>query len=272
MELVRGLRILDPSMQHKLAALAVSALVVLSSTSTALADVQITIQQGRVTVVAKDATVRQILAEWARVGQANIVNVDRIPGGPLTLELTDVPEQQALDILLRAVSGYVAAPRAVPVANASVFDRIVVMPTTAAPAAAPSPQAAPSAQSGTQPPRPLFDEDPDDDRAFPPAPGQGRPPIFSVPPPIVNGPGGRLATPAMVGPSGQQFPPLVIGPNGQQFPPPLPPVPGGPPPAATYPGAATTPTPVGAAAPGMIVPAPAPQQQPVPVFPGQQPQ
>src|SRR5213596_407264 len=133
--------------------------------SVAFAEVQLSLQDGRVTLIAKDATVRQILTEWARVGQTNIVNVDRIPGGPLTLELTDVPEQQALDILLRAVSGYVAAPRAVPVANASVFDRIVVMPTTAAPAAAPSPQAAPSAQSGTQPPRPLFDEDPADDRA-----------------------------------------------------------------------------------------------------------
>ena len=50
--------------------------------------------------MAKDATVRQILAEWARVGQTKIVNVERIPGGPLTLELNNVPEAQALDILL----------------------------------------------------------------------------------------------------------------------------------------------------------------------------
>ena len=60
---------------------------------------------GRVTVVAKDATVRQILTEWARVGQTKIVNVERIPGGPISIELTDVPEAQALDVLLRSVSG-----------------------------------------------------------------------------------------------------------------------------------------------------------------------
>ena len=58
-------------------------------------------QNGRVSLVAKDATVRQILAEWARVGQTKIVNVERVPGGPVTLELTNVPEAQALDVLLR---------------------------------------------------------------------------------------------------------------------------------------------------------------------------
>lgn len=246
-------------MPHKLATLAVGALIILSSTSAALAEVRITIQQGRVTVVAQDATVRQILAEWARVGQTNVVNVDRIPGGPLTLELTDVPEQQALDILLRAVSGYLAAPRAVPVANASVFDRIVVMPTSVAAAAPLGAQPPPSAQSGAQSPRPLFDDDQDDDRPLPPVPGQGRPPIFSIPPPpIANGPNGPMNIPAMIGPSGQQvFPPPPAGP-------------GGPPPTAARPGAPTTPTPVGTAAPGMAMPTPAPQPgQPVSIFPGQ---
>ena len=79
--------------------------------------------------MATDATVRQILAEWARVGQTKIVNVERIPGGPMTLELTDVPEQDALDILLRSVSGYIAAPRPVAVASLSRYDRILVLPT-----------------------------------------------------------------------------------------------------------------------------------------------
>ena len=32
---------------------------------------------------------RQILAEWARVGQTRIVNVERIPGGPMTIELNE---------------------------------------------------------------------------------------------------------------------------------------------------------------------------------------
>ena len=83
----------------------------LLTASAASADVQLQLHDGRVSIVAKDATVRQILAEWARVGQTKVVNVDRIPGGPLTLELSNMPEAQALDVLLRSVSGYMAAPR-----------------------------------------------------------------------------------------------------------------------------------------------------------------
>src|SRR5690242_13730703 len=101
--------------------------------ATAFAEVQVTIRDGLVTVVAKDATVRQIINEWARVGQAKVVNADRIPGGPTTLELTNVPEAQALDTLLRSAAGYLAAPRAETVSHLSRFDRIVIMPTSSAP-------------------------------------------------------------------------------------------------------------------------------------------
>src|SRR5205823_6221728 len=94
----------------------------------ARADVQITIHDGVVSLTATDATVRQILAEWGRVGQTKIVNGDRVPGGPVTLQLTDMPEERALEILLRSISGYLAAPRPMAVSNASRFDRIVVMP------------------------------------------------------------------------------------------------------------------------------------------------
>jgi hypothetical protein len=85
----------------------------LAAVATASADVRLTMHDGKVSIVAKDATVRQILTEWARVGQTKIVNVERIPGGPTTLELTDVPEAQALEVLLRSLSGYITAPRAV---------------------------------------------------------------------------------------------------------------------------------------------------------------
>jgi hypothetical protein len=123
----------------------------------ARAEVQITIHDGRVSLVAKDATLGQILTEWAKVGQTTIVNSERVPGGPLTLQLTDVPEAQALDILLRGLSGYVAAPRATPLAGLSLFDRIVVMPTVAAPGSGASTSTARSrfpqpAYSGVGPP------------------------------------------------------------------------------------------------------------------------
>ena len=94
-----------------------AAALVLFSAATASADVQLSMQNGRVTIVAKDASVRQILTEWARVGNTKIVNVERVPGGPITLELRNVPESQALEVLLRTLSGYIAAPRAVDAAN-----------------------------------------------------------------------------------------------------------------------------------------------------------
>src|SRR5947199_273211 len=107
-----------------------------AASSTASADVRLTIQDGRVSLVAKDATLRQILAEWARVGQTKIVNAERVPGGPVTLQLTNVPEEQALATLLRSLTGYVAAPRPTDAGNLSQFDRIVVVPTIAAAPAA----------------------------------------------------------------------------------------------------------------------------------------
>jgi hypothetical protein len=107
------------------------AIVVCGLASTVSAEVQVSMRDGRVTIVATDATVRQILSEWARVGQTKIVNVERIPGGPVTLQLTNVPEQEALDLLLKSVTGYMAAPRAVVVAGLSRYDRILVLPTAA---------------------------------------------------------------------------------------------------------------------------------------------
>jgi len=120
-------------MMRRLVASIVAAWIAAASIWAAAPSVQLTIHDGRVWLLATDATVRQILAEWARVGQTRVVNVERVTGGPLTLELTDVPEEQALDVLLRSVSGFMAAPRAAVVANASQFDRILILPTSAAP-------------------------------------------------------------------------------------------------------------------------------------------
>src|SRR6185295_17885453 len=107
------------------------AAIVLLSAASASAEVQLTLQNGRVTIVAKDASVRQILTEWARVGKTKIVNVEKIPGAPMTIELRNMPESQALEILMRTLSGYITAPRPVEAANLSQFDRIIVMPTIA---------------------------------------------------------------------------------------------------------------------------------------------
>jgi hypothetical protein len=164
----------------------------LFAVSTASADVQLTMQNGRVSLVAKDATVRQILAEWARVGDTKIVNMERVPGGPVTLELTNVPEAQALEILLRTLSGYITAPRPVETANLSRFDRIILMPTLAAARPAMSSQPPPPVfQQGPQFPPPQAADD-DDDRPAPnvqvPPPGQRGPVFNTFPQPQIGNP------------------------------------------------------------------------------------
>jgi hypothetical protein len=96
------------------------------SAPAAAGEVKLQLANGRVTLQARDASVREILAEWARLGQVKIINADKIAGPPLTLDLQGVPENQALNTVLRSVSGYVAAPRSAGV-GASMYDRIVVM-------------------------------------------------------------------------------------------------------------------------------------------------
>lgn len=123
-------------------------------------DMKLLIHDGRVTLEARDVTVRQILAEWARVGQTNIVNGDKVQGGTVTLQLVNVPERQALDILLRSVGGYMAAPRSVAAPATSSYDRILVLAkttplatrTSSAPSAPPTTRPAFSTQSAPKDP------------------------------------------------------------------------------------------------------------------------
>ena len=134
----------------------------LSFVTQARAEVHLTISDGRVTLNAAGATVREILIEWAKVGQTKIVNAERVTGGPITLQLTNVPEEQALDVILRSVSGYVAAPRPIVNPGASRFDRILIMPTSTPPrvvAAAPSPPGFPQPQFPNRAQLPADDDD-----------------------------------------------------------------------------------------------------------------
>ena len=116
--------------------------ILFASAAPARADVQLSIQDGQVSLTVTNATVRDILAVWAKVGQTRIVNGDRVPGGPITLQLTGVTEERALEIILRSAAGYVTAPRPTAIANASRWDRILVMPTTTPTRAAPAPSPA----------------------------------------------------------------------------------------------------------------------------------
>lgn len=118
-------------------------LLTCSTSSARAAGLTLSIHDGLVTLDAQDVTVRQILTEWARVGKTQIINVERITGGPITLKLEQIPEKQALDIILRSIPGYMAMPRVAFVANASTYDRILIMATTTAVAATRPPQPTP---------------------------------------------------------------------------------------------------------------------------------
>lgn len=91
--------------------------------------------EGRVTLDAAAVPVRTILSEWGRLGGTQVVGADRITGAPLTIRLENVTEAQALEVVLRNVAGYMAAPRRAESVGASAYDRILVMPTSTAAAA-----------------------------------------------------------------------------------------------------------------------------------------
>lgn len=190
----------------------------------------LSMRDGLVTMDARNATVRQILSEWAKVGRVAVVNGEKVTGPPVTLQLAGLPEQQALDIILRGVAGYMVVARAgvAPLeASLARFDRVLILPTSAAPAApaagtragqAPRPGAPAPAPAAA--PTPDDDDDPDDVAADDPQPAR---PVFQP------GPGPRLLR-APVN-SGGNFPPMELPQGG------VPPVVGYQPPTTMQPGA-----------------------------------
>ncbi|MBI2186667.1 MAG: hypothetical protein HYU37_06020 [Acidobacteria bacterium] len=231
--------------------------------------VQLQFQDGRVTLRVQNAPVRAILAEWARLGGATIVNGDKVAGPPLTLELTGVPERQALDVVLRSVAGYMLAPRRAGATGASAFDRIMILPTSVAPRNPPPAPAAATAPRPSpllprppviaRPPEPALVEQPGDaaepDEAVADAASPSDPTVAPVPgqPRVLPRP---LVRPPVMPPGGigaeivpEQEEPEVAQPGMQPAVVPTPSNPFGIPA-----GSSTT--------PGVIAPAPRQQQQP----------
>jgi hypothetical protein len=224
-------------------------------------EVRLEIHNGLVTLDAQNVSVRQILADWARVGGARIVNGEKVVGGPVTLRLNGTPERQALDTILRGVSGYMLAARQAAGGGPSMFDRILIMPTSSAPrAAGPVPGAnapfAPRpAQVAVQPvpaPEPVDAEEvvPDDD--YDEQENAGEDDAEEAEPQPGNVPFQRPQRfPNPMGPQGQPF----VNPVGPGGPPPFvpeeSPAPGQPPSTAPLnvpPGASSM--------PGVIAPVP----------------
>jgi hypothetical protein len=214
---------------------------------------KLSFHDGLVSIDATSVPVRTLLVEWGKLGGTKVIGGERVAGAPLTLKLENVPESRALEIVLRSVAGYMAAPRSAAAATgASMYDRILVMATSAAPAPAaraagnaPNPGANAAPQRFAPPrPAPADEEEPEEEED----PNPPNPPVFSFPQPGQTG----LAQPGMFqeAPPGGQPPVITNNPNS-----------GGPQSItinpAPNPGAAPT---FGSPVPGMInVP---PQQQP----------
>jgi hypothetical protein len=209
--------------------LGLSVLAFGATTAVAQQPVALDMRDGLVTIKADNVPLRAILTEWARVGGTNVVGADRIVGAPVTIEMTNVPEHQVLEVLLRNTSGYMLATRPAGVPGASAYNRILIMPPSTAPRALPVQAVAPSRLA-------LPDDDNQDDG-----------------PPNVQRPGTPVRLPTV---------------SGAPTPPPLP-VPETPEPVVSpgsAPAVIVTPSnpfglPVGSSSqPGVIVPVP--QQQP----------
>jgi hypothetical protein len=243
---------------------------------------KLSFNDGLVTVDATSVPVRQILTEWGKIGGTKVVGADRISGAPLTLKLVDVPEARALEVILRSVAGYMAAPRSIAAAGPSMYDRIMVMATTSAPPPAAANNRQPgqpnTAFNGTQrfvpprqPQRVEQIEQPEQPEQEEPDENPPSPPVFTFPQP---GQPNGFAQPAGYAPP-QRF-------NGAQGPGQnvitVNPAMGNTPqgitinPAAT-PGQPTVPgMPIGVSQPGMMVLPPQPPNQPGVRPPGKQDQ
>ena len=110
--------------------------------------VTIEFKDGLVTMSAQNAPLRAILTEWTRQGGTRILNGERVTGTPLTLEFTNTPERQALETILRSVSGYVLAPRRQGSTVRSSFESILIVPTSTP---APRPATASAGAGANQP-------------------------------------------------------------------------------------------------------------------------
>ena len=100
---------------------------ILLTAATAGADVRVEFHEGRVTVVARNASIQQILTEWARVGGTEVLHAEQMNPAPIAVELNEISENEAPDILLRSAAGYVAAPRRSAVLNRSRYERVLIV-------------------------------------------------------------------------------------------------------------------------------------------------
>jgi hypothetical protein len=165
----------------------------------------VSFNDGRVTIVAENVTLAEIFAEWSRKGGSRIVNAERLPNAPVMLtEFKNQPEADVLRTLLREAPGYGAAMRPA-MAGASTVQTVFILAVRSTVASAssaqggnpqpmqPQPQAAPRMLQGTPddeipPVRPLIGDQPP---TMPGSPAGANQPMNSN---LRMGPGGTVTS------------------------------------------------------------------------------
>lgn len=171
--------------------IAVCALLFSSAGRAFAEDFWMLFQDHRVTLVVRDMTVSRILDRWSQIGGTVIVNSEAILGGPVSLQLSDVPEREALDILLRGVDGYLIAERDGATAGVSTIGKILILPKSASPRSQSALNAAALDRPGTfqpiaaQPEQAFVPTTPDVIESVPPVAGPAYVPPGLLPIPVL---------------------------------------------------------------------------------------
>lgn len=105
----------------------IGAAIAMSPIVSAADELQLEIGEGRVTLIVRDAPLGDVLAAWQRAGSTHFVDAGKLDEVPVSLHLVDVPEAEALRLLLQPAAGYLAVPRTPPTRGASRYDRVKIL-------------------------------------------------------------------------------------------------------------------------------------------------
>jgi hypothetical protein len=151
---------------------AIAVAVLIASVAPAIAQgtrkLDISFENGTVTLVAENVTLREILAEWARKGGSRIVNAEKLAGSPVYLtEFKGQSEADVLRALLREAPGYGVSMRDAPATGRSTVGTVLILATRTVPVSTSSVSAPVSSQPQFQAPQPqaaprLIQGSPDD--------------------------------------------------------------------------------------------------------------
>jgi hypothetical protein len=109
----------------------VTAAVVLvtSWTSVFAQELTLRVENGLVTLVAADVSIAQVLERWSTITGLKVISMDgKAAELRVSLQLTGVPERQALASLLRDISGYVMGEQRDPQSGIARIDRLMILP------------------------------------------------------------------------------------------------------------------------------------------------